>query len=96
MTHYIALIHKERDSCYGVSFPDIPGVITAGATVEEAMRLATEVLEFASEDWIETTGQQWPRARTIDELRADPDYLEHAVDAVVALVPFRARAEIHA
>jgi hypothetical protein len=21
MPHYIALIHKDRDSCYGVSFP---------------------------------------------------------------------------
>jgi antitoxin HicB len=25
MTHYIALIHKDADSCYGVSFPDVPG-----------------------------------------------------------------------
>ena len=27
MAHYIALIHKDADSCYGVSFPDVPGVL---------------------------------------------------------------------
>jgi predicted RNase H-like HicB family nuclease len=31
MPHYIALIHKDADSCCGVSFPDLPGVFTAGA-----------------------------------------------------------------
>jgi antitoxin HicB len=30
MPHYTALIHKESDSSYGVSFPDVPGVIAAG------------------------------------------------------------------
>ena len=25
MPHYIALIHKDSDSSYGVSFPDVPG-----------------------------------------------------------------------
>lgn len=37
MTHYVALIHKHADSCYGVSFPDLPGVITAGDTLDEAI-----------------------------------------------------------
>jgi antitoxin HicB len=49
-SHYIALIHKEADTCYGVSFPDLPGVITAGTTIDEAMQKAAEVLEFAAED----------------------------------------------
>ena len=30
MAHYIALIHKDVDSSYGVSFPDVPGVFAAG------------------------------------------------------------------
>src|SRR6266852_572505 len=51
MPHYIALIHKDADSCYGVSFPDWPGVITAGDTIDEAMQQAAEVLTFAAEDW---------------------------------------------
>ncbi|MFL5062090.1 MAG: type II toxin-antitoxin system HicB family antitoxin [Xanthobacteraceae bacterium] len=93
MPHYIALIHKDADSCYGISFPDVPGVVTAGDTIDEVMQKAAEVLEFAAEDWSQLTGREWPRARTIDELRADPEFLEEAADAVVAAVPFRATLE---
>ena len=93
MPHYIALIHKDRDSCYGVSFPDIPGVITAGDTIDEAMQNAVEVLEFAAEDWSRLTGESFPVPRTIDELRADPVFRGQAEDAVVAAVPFTVKVE---
>ena len=56
MPHYIALIHKDTDTCYGVSFPDIPGVVTGGDTIDEAMQQATEVLQFAAEDWTNPDG----------------------------------------
>ena len=93
MTHYIALIHKDADSCYGVSFPDVPGVTTAADSIDEAMRKASEVLEFAAEDWREHTGRAFPQARTIDDLRADPAFQENSADAVIAAVPFCAKAE---
>ena len=41
---YIGLVHKEPDSDYGVSFPDLPGCITAGGTLEEAREMAAEAL----------------------------------------------------
>jgi predicted RNase H-like HicB family nuclease len=44
MTIYIALIHKERGSAFGVSFPDFPGCVTAGSTIEEAFAMAKEAL----------------------------------------------------
>lgn len=93
MAHYIAVIHKDADSCYGVSFPDVPGVFTAGDTIDEAMRKAAEVLEFAAADWSDLSGAEFPKARTIDELRRDPDFRERAADAVIAAVPFRVEAE---
>ena len=94
MPHYIALIHKDADSCYGVSFPDIPGVITAGGTIDEAMQHAAEVLEFAAEDWNKPDGSKgFPPPRTIDELRADAEFQQDATDAVIAAVPFRVKAE---
>ena len=31
---YIALVHKDTDTSYGVSFPDLPGCISAGDTFE--------------------------------------------------------------
>ncbi|AXK83584.1 HicB family protein [Pseudolabrys taiwanensis] len=94
MPHYIALIHKEADSSYGVSFPDVPGVVTAGGTIDEAMRRAAEVLVFAAEDWEDRDGnRRFPPPRTIDELRADAEFQEDAADAVVAAIPFRVTAE---
>jgi predicted RNase H-like HicB family nuclease len=36
MRYYIGLIHKEADSDYGVSFPDFPGVATAGKSLDDA------------------------------------------------------------
>jgi len=94
MPHYIALIHKDADSCYGVSFPDWPGVITAGETIDEAMQQAAEVLTFAAEDWESRDGVEGiPQPRTIDELRADPEFRDDATDAVIAAVPFRIKAE---
>ena len=94
MPHYIALIHKEADSSFGVSFPDVPGVIATGDSIDDAMQKATEVLEFAAEDWENRDGSKhFPSPRTIDDLRADDDFQEAAADAVVAAVPFRVKAE---
>jgi predicted RNase H-like HicB family nuclease len=46
MTAYLALIRKDHESDYGVDFPDFPGCVTAGRTLEEARTLASEVLAF--------------------------------------------------
>ncbi|CAL8971603.1 hypothetical protein RHODGE_RHODGE_03844 [Rhodoplanes serenus] len=92
MPHYIALIHKEPDSSYGVSFPDVPGVVTAGDTLDEAMRNAAAVLAFAAEDWSDLEGAAFPSPRTIDELRREPEFQEDSADAIVAAVPFRVAA----
>jgi antitoxin HicB len=75
MAHYIALIHKDADNRYGVSFPDVPGVFTVGETLDGALREAAEVLEFAAEDWSDMSGARFPKDRTIDELRADPQFV---------------------
>jgi hypothetical protein len=40
MRNYIGLIHKESD--FGVSFPDLPGVITAGKSLDACERLLLE------------------------------------------------------
>ena len=66
---YIALIHKSA-SCFGVSFPDLPGVITAADTFNEALTRAAEVLAFAFEDCTP------PAPRGLDELRGDAEFLE--------------------
>jgi predicted RNase H-like HicB family nuclease len=44
MRHYIGLVHKDPTSDFGVSFPDFPGCVTAGVTLEQAAALAAEAL----------------------------------------------------
>ena len=41
---YIAYVHKDYESHFGVSFPDFPGCITVGKTIEESRRNAQEAL----------------------------------------------------
>lgn len=39
---YIGLIYKEEKSDFGVVFPDFPGCVTAGKTLEEAKDMGQE------------------------------------------------------
>lgn len=82
MAHFIALIHKQPDSGYGVSFPDVPGITAVADSLDDAIREGSVVLGFAFEDW---PGEH-PVPRTLDELQSDPDYRDLAADAVVAAI----------
>jgi len=42
---YPVIIHKDADSCYGVTIPDIPGCFTAGETMVEALVNIQEAVE---------------------------------------------------
>lgn len=42
---YPVVIHKDRDSDYGVSAPDIPGCFSAGSNYDEALANITEAIE---------------------------------------------------
>jgi len=70
MAEYIALLHKDADSDYGVSFPDFPGCVTAGKTLDEARRLAAEALAFHIEGMIED-GQAIPAPCPLDAAMRD-------------------------
>jgi predicted RNase H-like HicB family nuclease len=68
---YIAYLHKEKKSDYGVSFPDFPGCITAGKTLEEARQNAVEALTLHIEGMLED-GEEIPEASCLDNLSRDP------------------------
>ena len=70
MTDYVALIHKDANSHYGVAFPDFPGVITAGETLDEARRLAEEALTFHAEGMIED-GDPLPEPSSLEAVMGD-------------------------
>lgn len=44
MAGHVALVHKDEGTSYGVSFPDLPGCISAGDTMDEALANAAEAL----------------------------------------------------
>ena len=46
MASYITVVHKDPESDYGVSFPDFPGCVTAGSTIDEAKDMAQQALPF--------------------------------------------------
>jgi predicted RNase H-like HicB family nuclease len=50
MKSYLALVHKERDSAYGLTFPDLPGCFAASDTQDDILRNAVEALELWFED----------------------------------------------
>ena len=70
---YIALIHKEREGDFGVSFPDFPGCVTAGSTLQEAVDMAAEALELHIEGMAEA-GLVVPEPSSIDAAMADPGH----------------------
>jgi predicted RNase H-like HicB family nuclease len=68
---YIAYLHKDRDSDFGVSFPDFPGCVTAGKTLDEAHRMAAEVLALHIAGMVED-GEEIPAPSWLDALANDP------------------------
>ncbi len=81
MRPYIALIHKEADSDFGVSFPDLPGCVTAGTTLDEARALATEALALHLEGFL-ADGEPLPEPASIEHIMAEREHR----DAVAILV----------
>jgi predicted RNase H-like HicB family nuclease len=67
MRQYIALIHKEANSDYGVSFPDLPGVISAGETLDEARDMADEALALHLEG-LATDGGATPEPSRLEDI----------------------------
>jgi predicted RNase H-like HicB family nuclease len=67
---YIAYLHKDRKSDFGVSFPDFPGCVTAGKTLDEARRMAVEALNLHIEGMMED-GEAIPEASALDALAND-------------------------
>lgn len=86
MSNYIGLIHKQAESDYGVSFPDFPGVVTAGETLDEARTMAEEALAFHVHGMIED-GDAIPEPSSLELIMAEPENR----DGVAILVTLRSQ-----
>lgn len=68
MTRYPALLDGERGA-YGVSFPDLPGIVAMGETVDEAMVNAEGALRDYAAETEKTSGTIRPPT-PIEQLKA--------------------------
>ena len=80
----VALIHKS-DASYGISFPDFPGCISGGDTLDQVLIAGTEALN-AHIGWMLEEGDEVPEPRAFEALRVDPAYKDEFDGALVAVV----------
>jgi len=88
MKQYIGLIHKDADSDFGVSFPDFPGVVTAGTSLGDARTMAEEALSFHIEGLVED-GDAVPDPSSLEAVMNDPENR----DGVAILVSVKSEAK---
>lgn len=50
MKTYLALVHKEEGTAYGMTFPDLPGCFAAADSEGDILKSAVEALELWFED----------------------------------------------
>lgn len=89
MVSYIAIIHKDPGSDYGVSFPDFPGCISAGTTLDEVRAGAAEALALHIRG-MEEEDELIPAPSSLEEVMKSPDFADGV--AVLVDAPRAARA----
>jgi len=90
MTYYIGVIHKDPDSDFGISFPDFPGCISAGSTLEEVMAMGREALGGHIDLMIDE-GESIPAPSPIEAVMADPDFAD-GTPVLIAPLDLRRKA----
>ena len=68
--HYVGLIHKDPDSDFGISFPDFPGCVSAGASLDETLAMGREALQGHVELMSEL-GEAVPEPTSLESVLAD-------------------------
>lgn len=58
MKYFYAVIHKDENSSFGISFPDLPGCFSAADRQEDVLSNAVEALEL----WFEDAEEVEPRS----------------------------------
>jgi len=70
---YPVVIHKDKNSDYGVTFPDIPGCFSVGTSIEEALTMSQEAAECHIEGML-LDSEPIPVPTSIESHRENPDY----------------------
>lgn len=79
------LIIERAEGNFSAYFPDVPGCVTTGETVEETVRNAREALEGHLE------GETAPQARSLKAIADEGEIAEDGVE-LIAWVPYEQHA----
>jgi len=71
--NYVAILYKDENSDYGVVFPDFPGCVTAGKTLEEAKDMAREAL-IGHIEVMRECGERVPSPSPLDNIMNDKHF----------------------
>jgi predicted RNase H-like HicB family nuclease len=88
--YYPALVDKDADSDFGVSFPDFPGCVSAGETLEDALLGAQEALSGHVALMV-ADGDALPRPISLEKVAGEKEPSTVAITLVPVVLPGRAR-----
>lgn len=90
--HYVAVLERGLNDSFGVFFPDLPGCVSAGTTVEEAIHGAREALDLHVQGMIED-GLPLPTPSSVHAFGEEdfPDVIVETLLLVPVNVPSSAR-----
>jgi predicted RNase H-like HicB family nuclease len=91
MANYIAVVHKDPKSDFGVSFPDFPGCITAGSSIDEAKDMANEALSLRVKGLLED-GEDIPSPSKLEDIMENPEYSDSVAILVVSVSEAKPRS----
>lgn len=70
---YSVVVHKDRESDYGVTVPDLPGCFSAGETLDEALHEVVEAIECHLEGLL-LDSEPIPTPQPIEAHQNNQDY----------------------
>ena len=91
MANYIAIVHKDPKSDFDVSFPDFPGCITAGSSIDEAKDMAHDALSLYVKGLLED-GENIPAPSKLEDIMDDPEYSDAVAILVVTVSEAKSRS----
>jgi predicted RNase H-like HicB family nuclease len=90
MTAYIALVRKVPETAYGIDFPDFPGCISGGDTLDECLASGREALQVHVQFMLDE-GMDVPAPQPLDAVLADPESHD-ALAVLIDLPPVKGKA----
>lgn len=83
---YVAFLHRDEEPGFGISFPDFPGCVSQGDTMDETVQRGATALAFHIEGMIQD-GETIPAPRTLQDIEDDGSLAEWREGATICFIP---------